>query len=59
MNELVKFRLFIMPCCSFNLCWVNPRLPTHCPECGTSVLAQLRTGRHTAMEMDAWLKEAK
>jgi len=28
------FRLIEMPCCAQVLCWVNPRLPNHCPECG-------------------------
>lgn len=42
-NERVKFRIFKMPCCSHNLCWVNPRLPTYCPECGTLVFTQLKS----------------
>ena len=39
----VHFRLFQMPCCGQLLCWVNPRLPNHCPECGTHVLVALRS----------------
>lgn len=34
-NERVNFRMFRTPCCGHQLCWVNPRLPTFCPECGT------------------------
>jgi hypothetical protein len=56
-NERVQFRLFIMPCCGFNLCWVNPRLPSFCPECGKRAYMKLRTGEHTYVTDDnAWLK---
>ncbi len=41
-NEHVQFRLIKMPCCHQMLCWVNPRLPNHCPECGTYILPQVR-----------------
>lgn len=33
-TEFVKFQLIQMPCCGQLLCWVNPRLPNFCPECG-------------------------
>ena len=47
-HERVHFRYFVMPCCNHNLCWVNPRLPSHCPECGAAVYSKLRTnGEHT------------
>jgi hypothetical protein len=56
-NEQIRFRVFQMPCCGQMLCWVNPRLPTHCPECGTSVLMELRTGIHTLLtDENAWIK---
>jgi hypothetical protein len=56
-NERVPFRLFNMPCCGFLCCWVNPRYPTHCPECGKHVLTQLRSGEHTpVVDNDAWLR---
>jgi len=59
-NERIQFRLFVMPCCGFNLCWVNPRLPTHCPECGATVYMKLRTGEHTAFTDDnAWIRYSK
>lgn len=41
-TEFIKFRLIQMPCCGQHLCWVNPRLPTHCPECGKSVFMELK-----------------
>lgn len=46
-TELIQFRLFQMPCCGQLLCWVNPRLPNHCPECGDHVLVRLKSGEHT------------
>jgi hypothetical protein len=33
-TQRVKFQLICMECCGQLLCWVNPRLPNHCPECG-------------------------
>ena len=56
-NEKVHFRLFSMPCCKYQLCWVNPRLPSYCPECGKNVYAQLKfeTG-HAVMDTPGWLK---
>lgn len=34
-TERILFRLLHMTCCcSTLLCWVNPRLPNYCPECG-------------------------
>jgi hypothetical protein len=49
-TENVKFRLFRMPCCGQQLCWVNPRLPSHCPECGTSIFSRLRfESEHTLL----------
>lgn len=41
-SQVVKFRLFRMPCCGQLLCWVNPRLPNHCPECGNKVFSKLQ-----------------
>lgn len=33
-HERVTFRLITLPCCKHQLCWVNPRMPMFCPECG-------------------------
>ena len=41
-HELVTFKLIKTPCCNHLLCWVNPRLPNYCPECGTCILAKIR-----------------
>lgn len=46
-TEYVEFRLFVMPCCGHHLCWVNPRLPSFCCECGAAVYATLKTGEYT------------
>jgi hypothetical protein len=56
-KQRVHFRLIRMPCCGQLLCWVNPRLPSHCPECGTSVYRQLKfeTGMILVNDEEAWL----
>ena len=41
-TEIILFRLYKMPCCGHLLCWVNPRIPSHCPECGQSVYMKLK-----------------
>jgi hypothetical protein len=46
-HEICHFRLIRMPCCSFFACWVNPRLPNYCPECGKFVYAKLKSGEFT------------
>jgi DNA-directed RNA polymerase subunit RPC12/RpoP len=46
-TEAIRFRLIVCPECSHNLCWVNPRLPSYCPECGKHIYAKLVTdGSH-------------
>lgn len=42
-HERVKFRLIHTPCCGTLLCWVNPRLPNFCPECGVQIYGKLHT----------------
>lgn len=56
-TELVRFRLFSMPCCGHQLCWVNPRIPSFCPECGSPVYMKLKfgAGESVLKEADAWL----
>ncbi len=58
MNEKVQFRLFSMPCCGQLLCWINPRLPNYCPECGTHVYPELKTGQSTRHDEVLWLRNA-
>ena len=55
-NEQVRFRLLWTPCCHALLCWVNPRLPNYCPECGERIFTQLKTGDHTQVDSTAWLR---
>lgn len=40
-TEFIVFKLLQMPCCGHQLCWVNPRWPTYCPECGTLVYPRI------------------
>lgn len=59
-NERVPFRLLQMPCCGHPLCWVSPRLPNYCPECGRHVLLDLKSGEYTRIsDDDAWIKYKK
>lgn len=57
-NEMVPFRLIQMPCCKTQVCWINPRLPTHCPECGQPVYKRLRFGPDHCIldERTGWLR---
>lgn len=41
-HERVPFRLLQTPCCSALLCWVNPRFPSYCPECGTFIFPRIK-----------------
>lgn len=41
-RERIIFRLIQAPCCNTMLCFVNPRLPNYCPECGTFIFPDLR-----------------
>jgi hypothetical protein len=58
-KEKVLFRLIVTPCCGQMLCWVNPRLPNYCPECGKFILGDLRglKGHYiVASHPEAWLE---
>jgi hypothetical protein len=55
-KERVPFRLILMPCCGQALCWVNPRLPNYCPECGQHVFLKLKFGGILAEAQNAWLE---
>lgn len=41
-TERVHFRLLITPCCHTTLCYVNPRLPNYCSECGKYIFAEVK-----------------
>lgn len=58
-KEKVLFRLIVTPCCSQMLCWVNPRLPNYCPECGKFIYADLKVHKpHQILvsHPEAWLQ---
>lgn len=42
-TERVPFRLLRTPCCGSLLCWVNPRLPNYCPECGKGIYPEIKS----------------
>lgn len=54
-SERVHFRLIQAPCCGTLLCWVNPRLPNYCPECGQFIIPTVR-GHVLESDDQAWIK---
>lgn len=54
-TERVPFRYLVMECCGTNICWVNPRFPNYCPECGKRVYPEVR-GWVTYKDDNALLK---
>jgi hypothetical protein len=40
--ERVPFRFISCPDCRHQICWINPRLPNHCPECGVYIAGRVR-----------------
>jgi hypothetical protein len=55
-NEMVQFRLLHMPCCYILICWVNPRRPMYCPECGKRVFSYFPKARWEEQFSEAWLR---
>lgn len=55
-NNYVQFRLLHMPCCNILLCWVNPRRPMYCSECGTRVFHHFPRDKWDATYAEAWLR---
>lgn len=57
-NEMVEFRLIQCPECGHIICWLNPRLPSYCTECGKFIFAKLRRddGTYIPMRANAWLR---
>lgn len=55
-NQEVLFRLIQTPCCNVLLCYVNPRLPNYCSECGAKIYAKLKTGNGILESKTGWLK---
>lgn len=54
-NEKVQFRLIETPCCRTLICWVNPRMPNYCPECGKYVFPHMKEHEKPSYK-EAWLK---
>jgi len=54
--QQVPFRLIQTPCCQTLLCYVNPRLPNYCSECGSRIYAKLKTGDHILESKRGWLR---
>ena len=42
-TEFIKFHLLKTNCCGALLCWVNPRFPNFCPECGSRCFPEIRS----------------
>jgi len=55
-NEVVQFRLLHMPCCKTLICWVNPRRPNYCPECGERVYHVFQGARWQEQQSEATLR---
>jgi hypothetical protein len=41
--ERIHFKLIVTPCCSSTLCYINPRLPNYCQECGTRIYPEVKS----------------
>lgn len=54
-NEKVQFRLILMPCCHTLICWVNPRMPNYCPECGKYVFPEMKRD-YKPHYQEGWLR---
>jgi hypothetical protein len=55
-RQRVPFRLIQTPCCHTLLCWVNPRLPNYCPECGKHIFLKLKFDGILTEAVEAWLE---
>jgi hypothetical protein len=55
-NEYIQFRLIHMPCCHILICWVNPRRPNYCPECGARIFHLFPREQWEAQWSEAWLR---
>lgn len=55
-NQQVRFRLIETPCCHTLLCYVNPRIPNYCSECGARIYAQVKNGDGILQDTTGWLR---
>lgn len=51
-TEFITFKLLRMPCCGHQLCWVNPRWPSYCPECGTHIYPEVKEKSELTLLLD-------
>lgn len=54
-HERVVFSLLQTPCCGQLLCWVNPRMPNYCPECGKLIMLKKQGSHILHQDFDAML----
>jgi DNA-binding CsgD family transcriptional regulator len=50
------FRYIRCPECETQLCWVNPRLPNYCPECGKHIFLKLKFNGIVAEGKNVWIE---
>jgi hypothetical protein len=55
LHERVIFSLLETPCCFTVLCWVNPRMPNYCPECGTRIMLRKQGSHILEQDFNAWI----
>jgi hypothetical protein len=55
-NEKVPFRHIQTSCCGILLCWINPRRPMYCPECGKRIFHQFPKNKWENTFAEAWLR---
>ena len=55
-HQLVPFRVIQMPCCNILICWVNPRRPNYCPECGKFIFKSFDKATWETTYSEAWLE---
>lgn len=52
-TEFVVFRLLHMPCCGQQVCWINPRWPNYCPECGALIYPKIKQDSNLLLVQDS------
>lgn len=57
-NSKIQFRLIHMICCTVLICWVNPRRPNYCPECGKRIIHYFPKAKWEGQYSEAWLRIA-
>lgn len=58
-SERVTFTLIHTPCCHTILCYVNPRMPNYCSECGERFPGGIHRSHPQSIlfrDDNAWLK---